>query len=218
MNTLTQTSSAAPLATSQKAGTVKASAALAPVHTGNSWGRMLAATLLAAAVAALAVVADRLVATWSDGDLLATWLALWGVVFAGSLLLAGTARRVAQRVMAGLDGWAQQRATRRAEARFQRLARADARLMADLAAVRFRETVPAATPADHSGYSGHSAAPGLSLGQAPTEHDVQANHDALAPMGVPGLDLPSWVTLGLRPSLSTYVGWAQGRKYDVYYI
>ena len=171
MNTLTQTSSSAILATSQKAGSVTA-------PSGNHWGRMLAATLLAAAVAALAVVADRLVSTWSDGDLMATWLALWGVVFAGSLLLAGTARRVAQSVMAGLDSWAQERAARRAEARFQRLARTDAQRLAE----------------------------------------VQANQDALAPLGVPGLDLPGWITLGKRPSLATYVGWAQGRKYDVYYI
>lgn len=186
MNTLTQTSSSAVLATSQKAGSVRPHTSQIPdttaAHSGSSrgshWGRMLAATLLAAAVAALAVLANRLVSTWSDGDLLATWLALWGVVFAGSLLLAGTARRVAQRVMAGLDGWAQARAARRAASRFQRLARTDAQRLAD----------------------------------------VQANHDALAPMGAPGLDLPSWITLGNRPSLSTYVGWAQGRKYDVYYI
>lgn len=186
MNTLTQTSSPVSLATSQKAGSVKAGAGLTTQATaaqstatrGSHWGRMLAATLLAAAVAALAVLADRLVSTWSDGDLLATWLALWGVVFAGSMLLAGTARRVAQRVMAGLDAWAQQRAAERAEARFQRLARTHTQRLAD----------------------------------------VQANHDALAPMGAPGMDLPSWITLGKRPSLATYVGWAQGRKYDVYYI
>lgn len=186
MNTLTQTSSSAVLATSQKAGSMKAGKGLASdtaagqgtAPRGSHWGRMLAATLLAAAVAALAVVADRLVSTWSDGDLLATWLALWGVVFAGSLLLAGTARRVAQRVMAGLDSWAQERAAERAEARYQRLARTDVQHLAE----------------------------------------VQANHDALAPMGAPGLDLPGWITLGNRPSLSTYVGWAQGRKYDVYYI
>lgn len=205
MNTLTQTSSPAALATRQKAGSVTA-------PSGNHWGRMLAATLLAAAVAALAVVADRLVSTWSDGDLMATWLALWGVVFAGSLLLAGTARRVAQRVMVGLDGWAEQRATRRAEARFQRLARTDERLLADVAAVRFRQTVPAAVA---SPVAEPDVAP--SVGDAGAS-DAQANQDALAPLGVPGLDLPSWITLGSRPSLSTYVGWAQGRKYDVYYI
>ena len=44
------------------------------------------------------------------------------------------ARRVAQRVMAGLDDWAQVRAARRAEARFQRLASNDA-CYAELATV-----------------------------------------------------------------------------------
>ncbi len=100
--------------------------------------RPLAALLLAAAVAALAVATDRLMASWADEHLLATWVALWAVVFAGSLLLAGTARRTAQRVVAGLDRWARTRAEARAEARFLLLARHDSRVMADLQAARDR--------------------------------------------------------------------------------
>jgi hypothetical protein len=83
----------------------------------TSMGRPLAALLLAAAVAALAVAAERLMASWADEHLLATWVALWAVVFAGSLVLAGTMRRVAQRVIRALDGWARQRAEARAQAR-----------------------------------------------------------------------------------------------------
>lgn len=80
-------------------------------------GRWLAAFLLAAAVAALAVATDRLMATWADEHLLKTWFALWAVVFAGSLLFAGTARRMGQRLMGALDTWARKRAAKHAAAR-----------------------------------------------------------------------------------------------------
>lgn len=105
-------------------------------HRAPGNGRPLAALLLAAAVAALAVAADRLMASWADEQLLATWIALWAVVFAGSLLLAGTARRTAQRVTGALDTWARRRADARAEARAWVLARRDPRLMAELQAAR----------------------------------------------------------------------------------
>lgn len=100
--------------------------------------RPLAALLLAAAVAALAVVVDQLMQTWADDHLFAAWVAMWAVLFAGTLLLAGTARRLAGRVMVALDGWAQRRALARANARFQALARTDRRLMADLQVARDR--------------------------------------------------------------------------------
>lgn len=118
----------------------------------SSMGRPLAALLLAAAVAALAVAADRLMASWADEHLLATWVALWAVVFAGSLVLAGTMRRVAQRVVVSLDGWARQRAEARAEARALMLARQDPRLMAEIQAARDRAEVslPLATTSVHS--------------------------------------------------------------------
>ena len=80
-------------------------------------GRLLAALLFAAAVAALAVATERLMATWADEHVFKAWIALWSVVFAGSLLFAGTARRTAQRVMDLLNGWARQRAAQRAAER-----------------------------------------------------------------------------------------------------
>ena len=94
--------------------------------------RPLAALLLAAAVAALAVAVDQLVGTWADEHLLAAWVGMWAVVFAGSLLLAGTAQRLSRRLMVRLDGWAQRRAQARADARFMQLARLDSRVMAEL--------------------------------------------------------------------------------------
>ena len=80
-------------------------------------GRVLAALLFAAAVAALAVATERLMSTWADEHVLKAWMALWAVVFAGSLLFAGTAHRTAHRVMDRLNGWARRRAAERAAER-----------------------------------------------------------------------------------------------------
>lgn len=79
--------------------------------------RGLAALLLAASVAALAVVADQLIETWLDDHLFLAWVALWAVVFGGSLLLTGTVRRMSARAVARLDQWAACRAQARAAAR-----------------------------------------------------------------------------------------------------
>lgn len=74
-------------------------------HNHND--RMLSALLLAAAMAALAVTVNQLMNTWAEDQLLTAWVALWAVVFAGSLLLAGTVRRMACGVMASLEQRAQ---------------------------------------------------------------------------------------------------------------
>jgi len=54
-----------------------------------------ATLLLAALVAAVLVVANQIVETWSDGSLLAAWIGLWVVGFAALALLADPARRAA---------------------------------------------------------------------------------------------------------------------------
>lgn len=69
--------------------------------------RALSVLLLAAAVAALAVTVNQLMDTWAEDQLLTAWVALWAVVFAGSLLLAGTARRMAQHLVAAVTQWQQ---------------------------------------------------------------------------------------------------------------
>ncbi|MEY5098955.1 MAG: hypothetical protein RJA36_1674 [Pseudomonadota bacterium] len=98
--------------------------------------RGLAAMLLAAAVAALAVVADQLIDTWADNHLFLAWLLMWTVVFAGSLLLTGTARRLSLRAIVRLDHWARARAQARADARFLVFAQQDPRLMTELQAAQ----------------------------------------------------------------------------------
>lgn len=124
--------------------------------------RTLAAFLLAAAVAALAVAVDGLVDTLAEGHLLATWVALWAVVFAGSLLLAGTARRTAGRTMEALNAWARRRAELRAEARFLALAATDERVMSDLRVAQTR----AEQTADVTNFQNALAPLGLESGNA----------------------------------------------------
>lgn len=101
--------------------------------------RSLATMLLAAAVAALVVLADQMIGTWADGHLFLGWVALWVVIFAGSALFAGTARRAAQVTLRSLDSWSRSLAEARAEARLWDLARTDPRLKAELMQARARE-------------------------------------------------------------------------------
>ncbi len=105
-------------------------AASAPAQTENPRG--LAAMLLAAVVAAMVVLADRLISTWADGHLLLAWVFLWVVVFAGMALFAGAARTVALRALRSLDGWSQTIAQARADARLWTMAQSDPRLMQEL--------------------------------------------------------------------------------------
>src|SRR5690606_24714247 len=54
--------------------------------------RGAATLLLAAVVSALLVVANQVIDTWSDGHLMAAWMVLWLVAFAGLALLSSPAR------------------------------------------------------------------------------------------------------------------------------
>ena len=121
--------------------------------------------LLAAVVAAMVVLADRLINTWADGHLFLAWVALWVVVFAGMALFASTARNIAQRTVRSLDGWSQTIARARADARLWNIAQSDPRLMQELQQALMRERADA----DES------------LAGATTSSDFS---DALAPLGM----------------------------------
>lgn len=97
--------------------------------------RGAATGLMAAVVSALLVVAHQVIDTWSDGHLLAAWMALWAVGFAALALLGAPTRRV----LAVLGEWRQQRALDEAERKMWDMARSDPRLMAELQAVLNRE-------------------------------------------------------------------------------
>lgn len=111
----------------------------AGLGAGLGSSRPLAATLLAASVAVLAVAADQLIDRWADEHLFAAWVGLWAVVFAGVLLLAGTARRLALGITARAQVWMRQWAQARTEARMLELMQGDHRLMADISIVRDRQ-------------------------------------------------------------------------------
>jgi len=117
--------------------------ASAPAHKGIEGvrrradsARGLSVMLLAAVVAAMVVVADRLINTWADEQLFLAWVFLWVVVFAGMALFADTARSLARRLSVSLDGWSQTLAEARAEARLWEAARSDHRLMSELITAR----------------------------------------------------------------------------------
>jgi len=94
--------------------------------------RSVSAMLLAAMVSALIVVADQLIDSWADGDLLAAWVVLWVVGFAAVALLAAPARGMALRLMGGFTHRVQQAAQRRADARLIQLAQQDPRVLSEL--------------------------------------------------------------------------------------
>lgn len=90
--------------------------------------RGAATLLLAAAVAALLVVANQVIDTWSEGHLLAAWIVMWTVAFAGLALLATPARRLTR----GLRAYAAARRAAAADRQVLDAARTDARIMADI--------------------------------------------------------------------------------------
>jgi hypothetical protein len=110
----------------------RGAAALRDIASGFDGARGAATLLLAAVVSALLVVANQVVDTWTEGHLLAAWIVLWTVAFAGIALLAAPARRF---VVAAHGYFKASRARRRQAAedrKFWDVALTDARVMADL--------------------------------------------------------------------------------------
>ena len=104
---------------------------------------------LIAIAAAVLVVTDALVSSWSEGGLLAVWVVFCVAAIAMFALFAGSVRKTG---IAGL--WraaAQRRAAARADARFLETAKNDPRVMQELQAAVWRQqsegTVPAAEAA-----------------------------------------------------------------------
>jgi hypothetical protein len=120
---------------------------LARKHFDSARG--LAAVLLAAIVAALLVVADRVVSTLDDGGAIVAWAVLWAVAFVGLALFASTARSVAIRAKRAWRAGAERRAIARADAQFMAYAQFDPRVMHELQAAKSRaeaQTEAAAAP------------------------------------------------------------------------
>ncbi|WP_342619816.1 hypothetical protein [Rhodoferax sp. GW822-FHT02A01] len=102
------------------------------VDAGSDGSRTLAGMLLAAAMAALLVVADQVIDTWSDGHLLAAWVALWTVAFAALALLAPPLRHVAAFASAGMFKQLAEWRARRDEAHLWELACHDPRVVEEI--------------------------------------------------------------------------------------
>lgn len=119
------------------------SATTSPLMIGNmgsalDGSRTLAGMLLAAAMAALLVVADQVIDTWSDGHLLAGWVALWTVAFAALALLAPPLRQVAAFVAGGFFRNIANMRAAQAEARMWEMASHDPRVMDEIRAAMTR--------------------------------------------------------------------------------
>ena len=96
--------------------------------------RGLALMLLTAIVAAMLVVADSVIDSYTDGHLLAAWIALWATAFTGLAFLGDTATRLAATLTVSLRNWKQLRRQRLSDASFIALAERDPRIMTELRA------------------------------------------------------------------------------------
>ncbi|MFT3812815.1 MAG: hypothetical protein QM740_05495 [Acidovorax sp.] len=115
----------------QAAATIKQAAA---GHRGTS------SMLLAALVAALLVVANQVIDTWTDGHLLAAWVALWLVAFAALALFATPVRRAALGLRATVRAWNQHRLQIAEDERMWDAAARDPRVMSELMAIQDANT------------------------------------------------------------------------------
>jgi hypothetical protein len=94
--------------------------------------RTLAGMLLAAVLSALLVVAGQVIDTWTDGHLLAGWVALWTVAFAALALLAPPLRKMSSVASRLIMASVQAAKERRMEEKMWEYANRDPRIMAEL--------------------------------------------------------------------------------------
>jgi hypothetical protein len=94
--------------------------------------RAVATMLLAAIVAAMLVIANQLIDTWTEGHLLAAWVVMWAIGFAALGLLATPARSAATALRAGAKRWAAARRQAAEDEKLWKIALTDARVMADI--------------------------------------------------------------------------------------
>lgn len=108
-------------------------------RAGANGSRPLIALLIVAVVAAVMVVADKLVSNWDEGALLAAWTVLCGAAFGIVALFAGSLRVPLARVAGAWNAAAARRASARADARFLETAQNDPRVMQELQAATWRQ-------------------------------------------------------------------------------
>jgi len=92
----------------------------------------LAALLLGALVSALLVVANQVIDSWSDGHLMAAWIALWLVSFSSLALFDGPVRSISSNLRKRFQHWMHVRAQNRQDEKTWAVAQQDPALMAEL--------------------------------------------------------------------------------------
>ena len=121
----------------QHAGVARAEAVVSQLRAARgrlNGARGLAAGLLAAVVAAILVVIDHMATNLEEGQMLAGWAALSGLLFVALALCANALRSVGARVAATWKQGAERRANARADAQFMAYAAFDPRVMHELEA------------------------------------------------------------------------------------
>lgn len=101
-------------------------------HLVKDATRSSATLLLAAIVAALLVVANQVVDTWSEGHLLAAWIAMWAIAFASIAMLATPAKGMASGLSTGFRRWNAARRQAAEDRAMWQIAQSDPRVMQDL--------------------------------------------------------------------------------------
>lgn len=111
---------------------VRAAEALKETVRSFDGARGAATLLLAAIVSALLVVANEVIDTWTEGHLMAAWIALWALGFAALALFARPAARLGSGLRRSLKAWSAARKQAAEDEKLWNIALSDARVMADL--------------------------------------------------------------------------------------
>ena len=114
----------------QRAG--NGAAAVQRTGAGFDGARGAASRLLAAAASALRVAANRVVDTWANDHLIAAWMMLWVIAFAGIARPSAPARRAEVALRAAGARWAENRRRAIEDDKLWQLVLADRRAMADI--------------------------------------------------------------------------------------
>lgn len=127
-------------ATSTRSASAQPLLSSAPSRRSQEKARPLAGMLLAAGMAALLVTADQVINSWTDGHILAAWVALWTVTFAALAILATPLRQMSNTGAAWVSAQLQARKARIEEAHMWEMASQDPRVMADIRMAFARQT------------------------------------------------------------------------------
>lgn len=117
----------------------RAAQTLRTLADGFDSGRGAASLLLAAIVAAVLVVANQVIDTWTDGHLLTAWIGMWAIAFAALAVLAAPARRAVYGARSAFKRWAADRKRAAEDEKLWALALVDARVMADISRAMSRD-------------------------------------------------------------------------------